>query len=175
MEKTKGKPRKWILLLILLLLGASAAAGYFWLNRSQMDDTSKYWFDKMAKDGTLEGKSAQELQGMLDGIVQEGMFNISMNAEPVFTNGKSEGSLGLENIKENKYYCRVILKLDKDGSILYQSDGLKPGQYIDKIKLDQELPAGEYDCTAEVLATDPDSLDDIGQINVKVRIKVLNG
>lgn len=61
MEKTKGKSKKWFILLILLLLGAAVAAGWFLLNRNQMDDTSKYWFDKMAKDGTLEGKSAREL------------------------------------------------------------------------------------------------------------------
>lgn len=174
MEKTTRKSRKWVILLLLLLLGGAVASGWLLFSRNRMDDTSKYWFDKMAKDGTLEGKTPQELQGMLDGIVQEGMFNVSMNVEPVFENGKSEGNLGIENIKENKYYCRVILNLDQDGTVLYQSEGLKPGQYIDKIRLNQELAAGEYDCTAVVTATDPDSLDDVGQVNVKVKLKVLS-
>ncbi|WP_394924008.1 hypothetical protein [uncultured Robinsoniella sp.] len=174
MEKKERGSKKWAVLLLLLLLAAAAVAGYFLLNKEKMDDTSKYWFDKMAKDGTLEGKTPTELQGMLDGIVQEGMFNVSMNVEPVFKDGKSEGNLGIENIKENRYYCRVTLTLDKDQTVLYQSDGLKPGQYIDKVKLEHNLEAGEYDCTAVVTATDPESLEDIGQVNVKVRLKILN-
>lgn len=174
MEESTGKKKKLWLLLLLLLLIAAAIAGYLIWNRSQMDDTSRYWFDKSAKDGTLEGKTPQEIQGMLDTVVKEGMFNVSMNVEPVFEDGESEGSLGIENIKENKYYCRVVLTLDADGSNLYESDGMKPGQYIDKVTLSKDLPKGDYECTAKVIATDPDTLDDIGQVNVKVRMKILN-
>lgn len=78
----------------------------------------------------------------------------------------------MENIAENRYYCRVILTNDADGSVLYESDGLKPGQFIDKIKLNQDLPQGEYQCTATEIITDPDTLEDIGQVDVQVKLIV---
>ncbi|MGL4607650.1 MAG: hypothetical protein ACRCU3_09325 [Eubacteriaceae bacterium] len=175
MEETQKKhgKKKIIILVALLLVGAIGIGFYFW-NQSRMDDTSKYWFDKMAKDGTLQGKSPSELQDMLNKIVEEGMVNVSINVEPVFENGKSLGRLGIENIKENRYFCRVILTKDEDGTLLYESAGLKPGQYIDEIALNENLPKGEYPCTAQFITTDPQTLEDIGKVDVKIKVVVLS-
>lgn len=137
-----------------------------------MDDTTQYWFDKFAEGGTLAGKTRQELQGMLDKIMDEGMVNVSMNSVVVFDDGTAEGSLGVENISANRYYVRVVLKNDADGSVLYESQGLKPGQYIDKIKLNKDLPAGEYACAATEIITDSETLEDIGQVDVAVKLIV---
>ena len=138
----------------------------------EYDDTTQYWFDKFAEGGTLAGKTRHELQGMLDKIMDEGMVNVSMNSVVVFDDGTAEGSLGVENISANRYYVRVVLKNDADGSVLYESQGLKPGQYIDKIKLNKDLPAGEYACTATEIITDPETLEDIGQVDVAVKLIV---
>lgn len=138
----------------------------------EYDDTTQYWFDKFAEGGTLAGKTRHELQGMLDKIMDEGMVNVSMNSVVVFDDGTAEGSLGVENISANRYYVRVVLKNDADGSVLYESQGLKPGQYIDKIKLNKDLPAGEYTCTATEIITDPETLEDIGQVDVAVKLIV---
>ena len=173
-EKQEKKKGKKALLLLLVLLIAAAIVGWWWIRSQTMDATTKYWFDKLAQDGTLEGKSPQEVQGLLNTVVEEGMFNVSINARAVFQDGKSEGSLGIENIPQNRYYCRVVLKRDDDGSVLYESQGLKPGQYIDKVKMKENLPAGEYPCTAQIVATDPESLDDIGQVQVKIQVIVVN-
>lgn len=173
-EGRKGRKTALLLLLVLLLL-AAVGGGVWWYQKNQiMDATTKYWFDKMAQDGTLEGKNPQEIQGMLDSIVEEGMFNVSLNARAVFENGRSEGSLGMENIPENRYYSRVILRRDDNNEVIYESQGLKPGQYIDKIKLKKNLPAGEYPCTAQIIATDPEGLEDIGQVHVRIQVIVVN-
>lgn len=172
----RKKPKIWlnVLLVFLLLIAAGAGGLLWWKNTHRIDETTRYWFDKMAQDGTLEGKTPQEIQGVLDSIVEEGMFNVSINARAVFDNGKSEGSLGMENIPENRYYARITLLNDNDGSVLYESKGIKPGQYIDKIKLKKNLTAGEYPCTARIIATDPDTLEDIGQVHVKINVIVVN-
>lgn len=171
----QDKRKTIVLALILLLLAALGIGGYlFWKRTQAVDDTTKYWFDKMAQDGTLEGKTPQEIQGVLNSIVEEGMFNVSINARAVFEDGKSEGSLGMENIPENRYYARVTLLRDDDGTVLYESKGIKPGQFIDKIKLKSDLDPGEYECTARIIATDPTTLEDIGQVRVKVKVIVIN-
>ncbi len=173
-ERKKGK-KKALLLILLFLIVAGAGGGYWWYTNHQvMDATTKYWFDKLAKDGSLQGKTPAEVQGLLNSVVEEGMFNVSMNAKAVFNNGKSEGSIGLENIPQNRYFCRLVIRRDDTNEVLYESKGLKPGQYIDKIKLKKNLPAGTYDCTAQVIATDPESLEDIGQVQVKIQVNVLN-
>lgn len=172
----RRKRRKKFLLPALLLLGVvCAGGGYWWYTQNQvMDATTKYWFDRLGKDGSLEGKTPLEVQGILNSVVEEGMFNVSINAKVVFNDTKSEGSLGMENIPENRYYSRVVIRRDDTNEVIYESQGLKPGQYLDRIKLKQTIPAGSYDCTAQIIATDPDSLDDIGQVQVKILVAVLN-
>lgn len=175
-ESSQKKKRRMILIAVILavLVLGGIGAGIWWMNRPRMDATTQYWFDKFAEDGTLAGKTREELQGILDQVVEEGMVNVSMNAVVVFEDGTSEGSLGIENIAANRYYVRVVLTNDADGSVLYESAGLKPGQYIDKIRLNQDLPAGEYQCTATEIITDPDTLEDIGQVQVAVKLIVQN-
>jgi len=172
-QKSTGR-RKGIYALLLLLILAAGAGGFWWYEYNQaMDQTTKYWFDKMAKDGSLDEQSPEDLQAMLDSMIEEGMFNVSINARVVFEDGTGEGTIGIENIPQNRYYCRVILKRDDNGSILYESKGIKPGQYIDKIKLKNRLEAGQYACTAVFVATDPKSLKDVGQVEVAIQIVVL--
>lgn len=174
-EAGRRKKPKWLLPLILVLVLAAAGGGiYWWVSRPAMDETTKYWFDKAAQSGSLEGKSPEDIQGILNTIVEEGMFNVSVNARVVFENSQSAGSLGLENVSANRYYCRVSLVRDDNGETIYKSDGIKPGQYIDEITLSKNLPAGTYPCTARVIATDPETLDDIGQVDVQVEVVVLN-
>lgn len=173
-ESGKRKRPKRLLPLILALVLAAGGGIYWWTSRPAMDETTKYWFDKAAQSGSLEGKSPEDIQSILNTIVEEGMFNVSVNARAVFENGQSAGSLGLENVSANRYYCRVSLVRDDNGETVYKSAGIKPGQYIDEITLSKNLPAGTYPCTAQVIATDPETLDDIGQVDVQVEVVVLN-
>lgn len=172
-SQRKKKQGIWAAVLLLLIL-AGTGVFFWWRSQQVMDTTTKYWFDKLAKDGTLEGKAPREIQGMLNQIVEEGMFNVSINALASFDDGKSEGSLGMENISENRYYARVVLVNDADQSVLYESKGIKPGQYIDKIRLKKNLAAGQYPCTARIIATDPETLEDIGQVQVQIEVVVVH-
>ena len=172
-SRRKKKQGIWAAVFLLLIL-AGTGVFFWWRSQQVMDTTTKYWFDKLAKDGTLEGKAPREIQGMLNQIVEEGMFNVSINALASFDDGKSEGSLGMENISENRYYARVVLVNDADQSVLYESKGIKPGQYIDKIRLKKNLAAGQYPCTARIIATDPETLEDIGQVQVQIEVVVVH-
>lgn len=169
----RADKRKYLLLLLLLLLVAAGIGGWFWW-KSRQDNVSKYWFDKAAKDGMIEGRTEEEIQKILDTVVQEGMFNISINPSPVFEDGSSEGNLCIENIKANHYYARVTLTLDDTGEEIFESKGLKPGQYIDNVKLDKHLKKGTYPATAQFIITDPETLEDIGKVNTEVILTIQN-
>lgn len=174
-SRSPRQRRGWALKGALLLLVLAAAGGTAWyVNRSPLDKTTRYWFDQDARRGSLAGAEHRDVQGMLDAIVEEGMFNVSVNARVEFADGTSQGSLGLENIAANRYVCRARLIRDADGAVLYESGGLEPGQFIDKIVLNEDLPAGTYPCTVQVTAADPDSREEIGQVDVAVTVTVLN-
>lgn len=171
-EEKKGR-KKWLLLLLLLVIIAAGIGGWFYW-KSQQDDVTNYWFDKAAKDGMIEGRTKKEIQELLNTVVQEGMFNISINPTPCFQDGKSEGNLCIENIKANHYYTRVIVTLDDTEEEIFESQGLKPGQYIENVKLKKNLKKGTYPATAQFIITDPESLKDIGKVNTEITLTVEN-
>ncbi|MFR9189005.1 MAG: hypothetical protein ACLVL7_01135 [Anaerotruncus massiliensis (ex Togo et al. 2019)] len=101
-----------------------------------------------ALTGALPGKSEEEVIAELNRVVDEGMFNIAINSYITFPDAKGEGVANIENVPGNRYNMTVSIVLDDTGETVYQSKGIKPGQYIQKIRLDEELPEGFYYATA---------------------------
>ncbi|MEG2361373.1 MAG: hypothetical protein RSB97_06040, partial [Christensenella sp.] len=126
------------------------------------------------QDGFLEGRTEDEIQELINQAVEDGMFNISVNSNPVFENGKAEGSLRIENVPNNKYYMKVTVKLDDTGEIVYESKGIKQGQYIEKATLSKALAKGEYAATAVFTAVDPQTLAERGTASAQIQLSVLN-
>ena len=78
-----------------LVLVSAAAAGVFLL---KTPDSAKQASAPGARDpnatvGQYEGKSEAEIQAELDKVVQEGMFNISINPDIRMTSGRAEAEL----------------------------------------------------------------------------------
>lgn len=172
-EKKKGKSKIVIIILLVLLVIACGIVGFFLWKNSQKPKTD-FLIDKMAQDGFLEGKSDEEINRLLNQVVEEGMFNISINSNPVFEDGASEGNLRIENVPGNQYYMKVKITLDDTGEVIYQSDGIKQGQYIEKAPLSVDLDAGTYNATATFTAIDPKSLTEQGQTAAQIQIEVLH-
>lgn len=98
------------------------------------------------KTGTLHDPEGRQRE--LDAIVEEGMVAFSINATPYLQNGKASANLLIENPPENGNRFTVTITRDDTGEELYRSGYIVPEQYIDEAPLDQELPKGEYPCTA---------------------------
>lgn len=130
------------------------------------------WFDTSAIEGTLPGKTPEEIQAMLDQIVEEGMFNVSIAPVIIFEDAEGMGQARIENIPANHYNMSVKITLDKTAETVYQSKGIRPGQYIEYITLQKVLQPGEYDATALFSAHDADSLKEQGRVAVKIKIIV---
>ena len=77
--------------------------------------------DPNATVGQYEGKSEAEIQAELDKVVQEGMFNISINPDIRMTSGRAEAELRVENIPANHHLMSVTLSRDDTGEVLYAS------------------------------------------------------
>lgn len=130
------------------------------------------YFDDSAKTGNLPGKTMDEIQAELDRVVEEGMFNISISAEVFFEDGSKEGAVRIENVKANPYYMQVTITLDDTGETIYESKIIKQEQYIEKIKLNKDLPQGNYSATAVFTALDQTTFDAVGTAAAKITLIV---
>ena len=170
-NEKKGKKKKLILLLLLLLLVVGVGIGLFVFLQPKEDD---FFFDSEAKNGLIEARTKEDVQEILNQVVEKGMFNASINPNPVFENGTAEGDLWIENIKANHYYTTVTITLDDTGETVFQSKGIKPDQYIERATLSKNLPKGEYPASAMFSIIDPESMKEIGRVNLKINITVKN-
>lgn len=128
--------------------------------------------DPNATVGQYEGKSEAEIQAELDKVVQEGMFNISINPDIRMTSGRAEAELRVENIPANHHLMSVTLSRDDTGEVLYASGLIEPGYHIQAVPLETVLPGGSYTATALFTAYDLETEQPAGQAAARVRITV---
>ena len=100
----KDKKQKFsIIVIIVMLLIIIALFVQHYLLTGKTDDHLE---DAVkAKLWQLEGKSEEEIQAELDRVIEEGMFHIAINTNPVFEDGSAEGNLEIENVPNNRYAC----------------------------------------------------------------------
>ena len=102
------------------------------------------------------------------------MIAFSINTSPVFLNGTSEGNLLIENPGNNAKLIKVSLVINKTNEEVYASKYLKPGTYIENVKLDKVLKKGTYDATAYFSAYDEETTEYIGKTGAQITLTVQN-
>ena len=150
----------------LVLIGAAA---WFFFGRG---GGAADFFDPNATTGILPGMTEEQIIEELNRIVEEGMLNISINTQISFPSGTAEGQAYIDNISANHYNMTVQIVLDDTGETVYQSGGIRPGQYIENITLSKALPKGSYKATAIFTAHDPEDQSEIGQAAAEVLLTV---
>jgi hypothetical protein len=174
MQEKKQKKIPWFRLLVILLMLVIIALllKQFVLKKAEPEDTLANSIK--AKLGQLDGKTEEEIQAELDRVIEEGMFHISINTNPVFTDGKSEGNLEIENVPNNHYSMDVQITLKDSGELVYDSGLIEPNYHIQTDTLSKELEAGEYPAVATFYAYDTDTQDEIGSTGCEITMYVLN-
>ena len=125
-----------VILLLLLCVGL-----FFWHNKNATASDNRLEDSVAAQLGQLEGKSEAEIQEELNRVVEEGTMAISINVNPVFDSGDSEGTLEIENAPGNKYAQVVSITLDDSGKEIYNSGLIQPNYHIQTDKLSAALAA----------------------------------
>lgn len=131
-------------------------------------------YDDSAIEGGWDNLSPEEIAEKLNEKVAEGMINISANTAPIFEDGASEGNLMLVNESINNYPQKVQIVRNDTGEQIYESGAIAVGSKIERAKLDVELPAGEYECTAYFSNLDPDSGATLGVAGAIIHITIQN-
>ena len=126
-------------------------------------------YDSAATNGGWEDIGAADL----DKKVEAGMINISMNTIPVFADCASEGNLMIVNKEINRYPQVVEIIRDDTGETIYCSGAIPVGCKIEAAKLNRELPAGKYDCTALFYNVDPETGVKLGCAGASITVTIL--
>lgn len=123
--------------------------------------------------GNIPGMTPEQLQEQLQKEADESQFSFSINSEPTFENGKAEGNLRIANPQYNTYIIKVIIKLDSNGKVIFESGKIEPNHYIEYAKLNKNLEAGEHKATATIEAYN-DKDEYLGKAEAGLNIKVMN-
>ena len=116
----------------------------------------------------------EEIEAALNNKVAEGMINISANTAPIFEDGASEGNLMLVNESINLYPQKVQIVRNDTGEQIYESGAIAVGSKIERAKLDVDLPAGTYECTAYFHNLNPETGDIIGTAGAIITSTIKN-
>ena len=131
------------LVLGVLLLAGGIITGMkyrdYWITvQAQLDILP----DVHAKKGSLYGEEAQE--------IAPGSFWVLVNQIPTIEEGDPDCNLEYENPESNHYSARISLYLKETGKLLGNTKRVDPGNYVEMIRLKQELPVGEYPVRANI-------------------------
>lgn len=160
----------------VVLLLVLCAGLFIWKKNARASD-NRLEDSVAAQLGQLDGKSEAEIQEELNRVVEEGTMAISINVNPVFSDGASEGTLEIENVPSNKYAQVVSITLDDSGKEIYNSGLIQSNYHIQTDKLSEALAAGTYDCTATFTAYDTSDSEnpiEVGSAAAKITISVLS-
>ena len=121
------------------MAAAVAAAGIIWFVMSQKKQEATHisanvvaWDVDMEPEKPAEGKQ----------IMIPGYTSMVMKANT------KEQTVSMGNPADNECNFIIVLKL-ADGTKLFKSQQLKPGEGLEQISLEQELEAGEYQAVIE--------------------------
>lgn len=174
-SKSKGK---WVLLIAVVLIlstTAFALSSKFKNNTTDEAETAGIAAEGAIMNGLPEGMKEGELGDALQQKIDESMFTVNVNSQPIFQNGTSKGKVDIVNSPGNSFPCTVALTLDEDGSELYRSDDLiYPEQYIPTIKLTKNLPKGAYPATLTYYVYDVDGKEVTGTMKAAMTIVIQN-
>ena len=155
--------------LIVIILAGFFAYRYIQSQYESFSEKAALAYDSAATPGGWEDMT----ENGLDGKVAAGMMNISMNTVPVFADGQSEGNLMIVNEEVNRYPQIVEITRNDTGETIYTSGAIPVGSKIEAAKLDKELAAGKYDCTALFYSVDPDSGARLGCVGAAITVTIL--
>lgn len=127
------------IIIIIFIAAAIAAAGIFWFMMNHKKEEAKHTSAQVvAWDVDIEPeKPAEGKQIMIPGYTSMVMK----------TNTK-EQTVSIGNPADNTCNFIIVLKL-ADGTKLFESEELKPGEGMEEISIEQELETGEYQAVIE--------------------------
>lgn len=129
-------------------------------------------FTEWDPDSDEWDRTEDEIHEVLDEAVNNNMMTVCINPRPVFESPEAECDFGIVNSPENANPQMVEIKVDSTGDTLYKSPLIPVGESVDPFAMIDRLNPGTYDCTATFTNVDVQSVEYIGQVEVKLKVVV---
>lgn len=139
-KKNRKKKKTWIIILIILVAAVIAAAGIVYYRNQKKETNTNVSAEVVPWDTDIEGGESTPKAD--DEIIIPGYTRMKMKAN------QKEQTVSMGNPADNTCYFVIVLKLT-DGTVLFESDYLKPGEGVRQITMNQELEAGTYQAEIE--------------------------
>ncbi|MCD7980790.1 MAG: hypothetical protein LUF32_00480 [Clostridiales bacterium] len=153
MEEKKNRSHKKPVAVIIVVIVIIAAALLIWHFTQQNEDES-------AGGGAGE-VVAWDVDPDMDTAGATGEIQIPGYESMTIAAGETTQTVDIGNPSANNCYFVITIQLE-DGTVLFQSDYLEPGQGFETIELTQALEAGEY---TAVIQYECYSLEDKSALN----------
>lgn len=124
--------------------------------------------------GFVDTENADDIVLEMEEKVEEGMFECAMTTTWTFDNDDAESpNAYVANAKGNRYTFYFDVYLDGTDEMIYSSPLLPVGTEIQNIKLEKELPAGEYGATV-VYTLVNDEYEEVSAVGFKITIYMVH-
>lgn len=171
-EPAEKKRRLITILLFLLLLAALAVCIVLLLTRKEVAPAEEV---ASALDrGFVDEDNADRIMDDLADRVAEGMFECEMTMSWTFENGEAESpNAYVANSENNRNTLYFDVYDNSTNEMLYSSAMLPVGSALQNIKLEKNLPAGEYDAVVMYTLVDED-YKEVNKVGFNITISVLH-
>ncbi len=166
----KKKKRLMIAAGLLIFAGLMLITGFlFWRRHGPLQD------DPNAS--TQKPLTKVEQQAALQKAADESRFRFKMNTAPTVSwsgdlEDEQEADWYIINSMENPWDMEVVITSAQDGSELYRSARLKPGERELSGPLETTLEPGSYTAVATATAIDPESGETTGTVSADLILTV---
>lgn len=158
------KKRKLVLIILVLLLIAAIAVLVFLLTRK----------DEKERDTVVTEENVEKIKQQLQEPVEDGYYKTKMSVDWTFEDGKSVSSDAyVANSKDNTRKVYFEVNRSDTNELVYSSPYLPVGTELKEIKLDKDLPAGDYECVLTYHLVD-DEDEELTTVSVTVNLHILN-
>jgi len=167
-EEEKKKKKKLLLLLLLLLL----LIGLVWTMFSGGGEPAPFVIGDFPGMADADAMDSDRIQELAERHLDE--MSTMINIFPEITVGADGISaiMWVQNAPTNDFGQNVILRLDGNDTILFQSGVILPGYQINQIQLTQSIPSGEHQGLITLEFYDLETEELLGTTTVEVRIIV---
>ena len=166
----KGKTVVIIAAFVVLL--AALIACIVLLLKKQEESPTESEPTTILERGFVDEDNADNVMEEMSEKVEEGMFECMMTTTWAFADGASESpNAYVANVESNRYTLYFDVYENTTNELLYSSPLLPVGSDIDNIKLDKELPAGDYDAVVMYTLVNEDNKE-VSSVGFNIIISV---
>lgn len=144
--------KKRVILIVVIIIAAVAAGGLMWVRSREQ---SKEKTNTAATVVPWDVEIPEEIPQETGKILLPGYSSMQMTANT------TEQTVNIGNPSKNNCYFIIVLKLE-DGTELFRSDYLKPGEGLKDITINEALEPGERTAIVQYLCF---SLEDKSPLN----------